>query len=120
MKLRGVLGGFDGISCGQVALQRAGITYEQYYASEIDTHAIKVTQNRFPDTIQLGSIEDWKEWKRISQQSLPFRVVGKFNRQEEWSAGFRDCIQTSKDWLRILDGLTKYQHMCEEGYFSSD
>ncbi len=62
MKLRGVLGGFDGISCGQVALQRAGIAYEQYYASEIDTHAIKVTQNRFPDTIQLGSIADWKEW----------------------------------------------------------
>ena len=35
MKIRNVLGLFDGISCGQVALQRAGIKHDQYYASEI-------------------------------------------------------------------------------------
>jgi len=62
MRLRNVVGLFDGISCGQVALQRAGIEYEQYYASEIDTHAMKVTQQQFPDTVQLGSVTDWKSW----------------------------------------------------------
>lgn len=51
-----VLSLFDGISCGQVALQRAGIEYTNYYASEIDPYAIKVTQKNHPNTIQLGDI----------------------------------------------------------------
>lgn len=40
-----VLSLFDGISCGQIALKRAGIPYNTYYASEIDKYAIKVTQH---------------------------------------------------------------------------
>ena len=55
-----VLSLFDGMSCGQIALNRAGIPYEKYYASEIDKHAIKVTQHNYPDTIQLGSVIDIK------------------------------------------------------------
>ena len=51
-----VLSLFDGISCGQLALQRLGIEVENYFASEIDKHAIKVTQHHFPNTIQLGSV----------------------------------------------------------------
>lgn len=51
-----VLSLFDGMSCGQIALNRAGIKYDNYYASEIKTHAIKVTQNNYPDTKQLGSV----------------------------------------------------------------
>jgi DNA (cytosine-5)-methyltransferase 3A len=52
-----VLSLFDGSSCGQVALQRAGIHVDNYYASEIDKPAIKVTQANFPNTIQLGDVE---------------------------------------------------------------
>ena len=37
-----VLSLFDGISCGQVALERAGIKVDNYFASEIDKYAIKV------------------------------------------------------------------------------
>lgn len=55
-----VLSLFDGISCGQIALNRAGISYDKYYASEIDKHAIKVTQHNYPNTIQLGSVTDIK------------------------------------------------------------
>ena len=51
---------FDGMSCGQIALNRAGISYGKYYASEIDKHAIKVTQHNYPDTIQLGSVTEIK------------------------------------------------------------
>lgn len=51
-----VLSLFDGISCGQIALNRAGIKYDNYFASEIDPHAIKVTQHHYPNTIQLGDI----------------------------------------------------------------
>lgn len=56
-----VLSLFDGISCGQLALERAGISYDNYYASEIDKNAIKVTQTNFPNTIQLGDITKWRE-----------------------------------------------------------
>jgi DNA-cytosine methyltransferase len=62
MKVRNVLSLFDGISCGRVALERAGIEYENYYASEIDKFPIKVAQDNFPDTIQLGDVKGWREW----------------------------------------------------------
>ena len=57
-----VLSLFDGMSCGQIALERAGIKVDKYYASEIDKYAIQVTQKNYPDTIQLGDIKKWKEW----------------------------------------------------------
>lgn len=55
-----VLSLFDGISCGQLALKRANIKCDKYFASEIDKHAIKVTQHHFPNTIQLGDVEELK------------------------------------------------------------
>jgi len=51
-----VLSLFDGISCGQVALERAGIKVNNYFASEIDKHAIKVTQSNYPNTKQIGDV----------------------------------------------------------------
>jgi site-specific DNA-cytosine methylase len=51
-----VLSLFDGMSCGQIALERAGIKVDKYYASEIDKHAIKVTMSNYPNTIQLGDV----------------------------------------------------------------
>lgn len=57
-----VLSLFDGISCGRVALQRAGIPVNKYYASEIDKYAIMITQNNFPDTVQLGDVTKWEDW----------------------------------------------------------
>ncbi len=51
-----VLNLFDGISCGQIALNKTGIKYDKYYSSEIDNHCITVTQYNYPDTIQLGDI----------------------------------------------------------------
>src|SRR5687768_5833322 len=55
-----VFSAFDGISCGQLALQGAGIKVDNYYASEIDKHAIKVTMHHFPNTIQVGDITQVK------------------------------------------------------------
>ena len=60
-----VLSLFDGMSCGQIALNRAGISYGKYYASEIDKHAIKVTQHNYPNTIQLGDV------KQVKGEDLP-------------------------------------------------
>ena len=58
-----VLSLFDGISCGQLALQKAGIKVDKYFASEIDKYAIKVTQENFPETVQLGDVTKWRTWK---------------------------------------------------------
>ena len=51
-----VLSLFDGMSCGQIALNRANIQYNNYFASEIDKNAIKVTQHNYPNTVQLGDV----------------------------------------------------------------
>lgn len=55
-----VLSLFDGISCGQIALEKAGIEVENYFASEIDKDAIKITMENYPNTKQLGSVVDLK------------------------------------------------------------
>lgn len=47
---------FDGMSGGQLALQLAKVPIDKYFACEIDPNAIKVTQNNFPETIQLGDV----------------------------------------------------------------
>ena len=47
---------FDGISCGQLALRKVGIDYQRYYASEIEDFSIRVTQQHFPETVQLGDV----------------------------------------------------------------
>jgi DNA (cytosine-5)-methyltransferase 3A len=58
MKIENVLSLFDGMSCGQIALNKVGIQYDNYYASEIDEPAISVTQFNYPNTIQMGSITE--------------------------------------------------------------
>ena len=60
-----VLSLFDGMSCGQIALNRVGIKYENYFASEIDKWAINETMANFPNTIQLGDVT------KITADNLP-------------------------------------------------
>jgi len=60
-----VLSLFDGMSCGQIALNQLNIPVENYYAAEIDKYAIKVTQANFPGTVQLGDVT------AIDPDSLP-------------------------------------------------
>ena len=55
-----VLSLFDGMSCGQIALDRIGIKVHNYYASEIEKKSMQVTMFNYPNTIQLGSVVDIK------------------------------------------------------------
>jgi len=57
-----VLSLFDGMSCGRIALERAGIKVNNYYASEIDKYATAISNKNYPDIIRLGDINNWKEW----------------------------------------------------------
>lgn len=77
-----VLSLFDGLSCGQIALNKLGIKVENYFASEIDKYAIAVTQYNFPNTIQLGDVA------RIRYEN------GKL-----YSAGFPDGIEVVIDLI---------------------
>lgn len=70
-----VLSLFDGMSCGQIALERAGINVSKYYAAELDKYAIKVTQANYPDTIQLGDVTNWREWD-IDWSSIDLLIGG--------------------------------------------
>lgn len=59
LKVDNVLSAFDGKSCGQIALERANIEYNNYYSYEIDENAMAVTNYRYPKTIQLGNVENY-------------------------------------------------------------
>ena len=60
-----VLSMYDGMSCGQIALDKVGAKVERYYASEIDKYAVLTTQHNYPNTVQLGDAfnvrrPDWR------------------------------------------------------------
>lgn len=55
-----VLSCFDGMSCGRIALERAGVEVDNYFASEIDKYAIQISTKNYPDTKHIGSVVDVK------------------------------------------------------------
>ena len=63
-----ILSLFDGISCARVALEKANIKVDKYYASEIDKYAMQISHANYPDTIRLGDITtiDWNLAKSIN------------------------------------------------------
>lgn len=105
-----VLSLFDGMSCGQQALERAGIDVDTYYASEIDKYAIQVTMANYPNTIQLGSVVD------INALELPKidLLIGGSPCQSFSFAGKRKGMST-KDEQEILT-LDHYLKLKSEGY----
>jgi DNA (cytosine-5)-methyltransferase 3A len=105
-----VLSLFDGMSCGQQALERAGIGVSEYYASEIDKHAIAVTMHNYPNTKQLGSVVN------VDGYSLPKidLLIGGSPCQSFSFAGKRKGMST-KDSQEILT-LDHYLELKVEGY----
>ena len=55
-----VLSLFDGMSCGQIAINKLGIKYDNYFASEIDKWAMQITKKNYPNTIHIGDVRDVK------------------------------------------------------------
>ena len=60
-----VLSLFDGMSCGQIALDQLGIKVDNYFASEIDKYAIQIAKKNYPNTIHLGDVT------KIKGEDLP-------------------------------------------------
>lgn len=90
MKPINVLSLFDGISCGMVALERAGIPINKYFASEIENAAIKISQKNYPNIIQLGDIKNINE-----------RIIKKIGRIDLIIGG-SPCqgLSSSNAWLK--------------------
>lgn len=105
-----VLSLFDGMSCGQQALERAGIKVDKYFASEIDKYAIQVTMANYPNTIQLGSVVN------VNGYDLPKIdiLIGGSPCQSFSFAGKRKGMST-KDEQEILT-LEHYLQLKEEGF----
>ena len=105
-----VLSLFDGMSCGQQALERAGIKVDKYFASEIDKYAIQVTMANYPNTIQLGSVVN------VDGYSLPKIdiLIGGSPCQSFSFAGKRKGMST-KDEQEILT-LEHYLELKAEGF----
>jgi len=105
-----VLSLFDGMSCGQQALERIGIKVDNYFASEIDKYAITVTMANYPNTYQLGSVIN------VDGYSLPKidLLIGGSPCQSFSFAGKRKGMST-KDEQEILT-LEHYLQLKSEGY----
>jgi DNA (cytosine-5)-methyltransferase 3A len=105
-----VLSLFDGGSCGQLALHRAGIPVDKYYASEVDPYAIKVTQKNWPNTIQLGDI---RNITKDTVENIDI-IFGGSPCQDFSSAGRRDGMSTTDN--KDITSLDQYLSLKEKGY----
>jgi DNA (cytosine-5)-methyltransferase 3A len=105
-----VLSLFDGMSCGQQALERVGIKVDNYFASEIDKYAITVTMANYPNTKQLGSVVN------VDGYSLPKidLLIGGSPCQSFSFAGKRKGMST-KDEQEILT-LDHYLELKSQEY----
>lgn len=105
-----ILSLFDGMSCGQQAIERVGIKINNYFASEIDKYAITVTMANYPNTKQLGSVT------QVDGYSLPKidLLIGGSPCQSFSFAGKRKGMST-KDEQEILT-LEHYLELKSQEY----
>jgi DNA-cytosine methyltransferase len=105
-----VLSLFDGMSCGQIALNKLGIKYDNYFASEIDKYAIKVTQANYPNTKQIGDVTQVKgtDLPKIDlltggSPCQSFSTMGLYREEMGDKLGFEGKSGLFWEYVRILN-----------------
>ena len=126
-----VLSLFDGISCGRLALERAGLPVECYDAFEIDKYAVTVSKRNYPDIVHHGNVFDgdftkfkgydlllggspctyWsiaKKGRETTSDGMGFKLFMEYVRalRESPSAGIF-CMKTTIPFIRI--SRTRFQ-----------
>jgi DNA-cytosine methyltransferase len=104
-----VLSLFDGMSCGQIALDKLGIKVDNYFASEVDKYAMQVTMKNYPNTKQIGSVVD------VKGEDLPkidllyggspcqsFSTMGLYRESMGGSVGFEGKSGLFWEFVRVL------------------
>lgn len=103
-----ILSLFDGIGTGRLALERAGIKVDNYFASEIEQDAITVAKTNFPDIIELGDINKYDEWELPQIDMViggsPCQNLSNCNRYKEGLDGKESSL-----FFRYLDVLEKFK-----------
>ncbi len=105
-----VLSLFDGMSCGQIALERAGFIVGNYFASEVDKYAMQVTKHNYPNTQHIGDV------RKVEASSLPIIdvLIGGSPCQSFSFAGKRKGMAT-KDSIEII-ALEQYLKLKADGF----
>ena len=110
-----ILSLFDGISCGQIALNKANIPYDNYYASEIKPHAIKCTLDNYPNTIQLGNILNLKgsDLPKIDLfiGGSPCKGISRLNKNQEGLEHSESRLFW--EYIRLLDEVKPKYYLLE-------
>jgi len=89
---------FDGMSCFQIALKELNIKIDNYYASEVDKHAIAQTKHAFPNTIHLGDVRD------IDVMKLPYiSILGGGSPCQSFSFAGKMKGMSTKENIKILE-----------------
>lgn len=107
-----VLSLFDGMSCGQLALKRARIHVNKYFASEIKPIAIKTTQFNFPDTVQLGDVT------KIRASALPkIDLLIGGSPCQDLSSAMKDRESLQGDQSKLFYEYVRLLKECQPKYF---
>lgn len=114
-----VLSLFDGMSCGRIALERAGIEVDNYFSSEIDKYAIQVANKNYPQDSdkRLGDVTKWQDWN-IDWSSIDL-VTGGFPCQA-WSVAGKqlgDKDERGMLFWTMLDIMKKVLEHNQEAKF---
>lgn len=133
-----VLSLFDGISCGMIALERAGIKVDTYFASEIEGSAIEISKSNYPDIVRLGDVNSWESWDlskidliiggspcqgfsrngnglnfQDPRSFLFFKYVDILRHVQKSNPNVKFLLENvamKKEWLNTIDTLMRIQH----------
>lgn len=133
-----VLSLFDGITCGKVALEDAGIHVDTYFACEIEPSAIEISKSNHPDIVRLGDVNKWQEWNlpkidliiggspcqgfsrngkglnfQDSRSVLFFKYVDILKHIQKQNPEVKFLLENvamKKEWLHTIDAFLNVQH----------
>ena len=106
-----VLSLFDGISCGMIALERANIPVDNYYASEIEESAISISSRNYPNIIRLGDVTKINENVLANMPVIDLIIAGSpcqgFSRQGNGLNFEHPQSKLFFEFIRILEWIKK-------------
>lgn len=109
-----VLSLFDGISCGMVALERAGIPVEKYVAYEIEPNAIKISEKNYPqikNSIHFDFDEFWETMRQWSKNN--YVLISELAAPDDficvWSKDVQRSMKSTDSTIRAVEKLFTYK-----------